>query len=172
MKINQPAIMSSLFHIVLHQPEIPQNTGNIARSCAAFNSSLHLVKPLGFSLEDKYLKRAGMDYWPLIEKQTYNSLENFFQQNKGPFFYLSTKSGQDCSQLSYPLGSYFLFGRESAGLPEPLLKSCPEKCIRIPMLAQRRSLNLSNAAAIILYEALRQHSFTGLERKSPYFDES
>ena len=127
-------------NIVLVNPEIPQNTGNIARTCAATGSVLHMIKPLGFSLEDRYLKRAGLDYWKLMEYHVYSSLEDFLQQH----------------------GDCILFGKESAGIPEDILARNEGTCIRIPMREEARSLNLANSAAIVLYEALRQNGFPGL----------
>jgi tRNA (cytidine/uridine-2'-O-)-methyltransferase len=152
------------FNIVLVEPEIPQNTGNIARTCAATGSILHMVKPLGFSVEDKYLKRAGLDYWSLLDIRYYENLEQFFEVNKqGKFYYSTTKAINTYADFEYTDGSYFLFGKETAGLPEELLLKNKENCIKIPMLNEARSLNLSNSVAIVIYEALRQSSFSGLK---------
>ena len=153
-----------MYHVVLVEPEIPANTGNIARTCAATKSQLHLIKPLGFSIDDKHLKRAGLDYWPLLNVQVYENLDEFFEKNSGPFFYVSTKAPASYSQREYPDGSYFIFGKETKGLPEPLLEENYSSCVRIPMRAEARSLNLSNSVAIIIYEALRQSGFPELEQ--------
>ena len=151
-------------NIVLHEPEIPQNTGNIARTCAATGTALHLIEPLGFSIDEKAVRRAGLDYWDKLSLFVYSSLDEFFEQNPdGNFFFCTTKAKQTYADVVYPRASYLIFGRESAGLPEKLLKSHPGSCIRIPMKENIRSLNLSNAAAIICYEALKQQSFKGLE---------
>ena len=152
-----------LYHIVLVEPEIPANTGNIARTCAATKSQLHLIKPLGFSIDDKHLKRAGLDYWPLLNVQVYENLDEFFAKNSGPFYYLTTKAPKSYAEVEYPDGAYFMFGKETKGLPEELLYRNPERCVRIPMRAEARSLNLSNSVAIVVYEALRQTGFAGLE---------
>lgn len=146
-------------NIVLVEPEIPQNTGNIARTCAATGAVLHLVGSLGFSIEDRYLKRAGLDYWHLLEIHYYDSLEEFFLKNKGTFFFSSTKAKNSYHEVAYTDNCYILFGKETKGLPEDLLKANYEKCIRIPMLDDIRSLNLSNSVAIVVYEALRQNGF-------------
>jgi tRNA (cytidine/uridine-2'-O-)-methyltransferase len=152
-------------NIALIEPEIPQNTGNIARTCAATGAMLHLVKPLGFSLNDKYLKRAGLDYWENVHIKIYDNLECFFQKNsaKNNFFYVSTKAQKTYTEIEIPDNSFFLFGKETKGLPENLLIENYQNCVRIPMLHNSRSLNLSNSVAIIIYEALRQHNFKGLE---------
>jgi len=156
-------------HIVLVEPEIPQNTGNIARTCAATGVSLHLVKPLGFSLDEKHVKRAGLDYWEMLDLHIY---ENFAElQEKypqGKFFYATTKAKKTYCQMKYCSDSFFVFGKETKGLPEELLMENPETCIRIPMKETIRSLNLSNSAAIVVYEALRQQNFHGLEEKSDF----
>ena len=151
-------------NIVLVEPEIPQNTGNIARTCAAAGASLHLVGPLGFSIEDRYLKRAGLDYWDQVDLTYYNDIDEFFNANRGAvFFYSSTKSKKLYSEVSYPDHCFILFGKETKGLPEPLLAANYESCVRIPMLENIRSLNLSNSVAIVLYEALRQDGFKGMQ---------
>ena len=152
-----------MIHIVLVEPEIPQNTGNIARTCAATGSELHLVKPLGYSLEDKYLKRAGLDYWPLVKVHVHeNFAELLAAYPDAPFFYASTKAPRSYAQAEYPRDVFLVFGRESCGLPENLLERVYDRCIRIPMRPEARSLNLSNSVAIVLYEALRQTDFPGL----------
>ncbi len=152
-----------MIHIVLIEPEIPQNTGNIARTCAATGSELHLVEPLGYKLEDKYLKRAGLDYWHLVNVHVHKDFaELLAQYPQGEFFYASTKAPRSYAQVSYPNDVFFVFGRESRGLPENLLERVYDRCIRIPMVEGARSLNLSNSVAIVTYEALRQHSFEHL----------
>lgn len=153
--------------IVLVEPEIPQNTGNIARTCAAMGCGLHLVRPLGFEVSDKQLKRAGLDYWSLLEVKYYDNLDQFFTLNsQGKFFYATTKALYRYDEVKYPLDNCFLvFGKESAGLPEELLLQNRENCVRIPMIHESRSLNLSNSVAIVAYEAARQNNFINLEVK-------
>lgn len=152
-----------MMHIVLVEPEIPQNTGNIARTCAATGSMLHLIKPLGFSLEDKYLKRAGLDYWNLMTYRVYENWQDFLEKNPGADMrFFSTKAPADYANTVYTDGMYLVFGKETKGLDEDLLRSEYERCVRIPMRAEARSLNLSNSAAIVAYEALRQLDFPGL----------
>jgi len=150
--------------LVLVEPEIPQNTGNIVRTCAATNIKLHLVEPLGFSIDDKYLKRAGLDYWHLVEIETHESLQAFLTKyTDRRMYYATTKAGDyNYSQVEYQLGDMILFGKETRGLPEEILFARPDRCIRIPMESDARSLNLSNAAAVITYEALRQLNFPKL----------
>ena len=151
-------------NIALIEPEIPQNTGNIARSCAATGAKLHLVKPLGFEIDDRKLKRAGLDYWGELDITYYENLHEFMEKNgASPMFFFTTKAPRCYADVSYPDGSFIVFGKETAGLPEELLKENPEKCVRIPMRENLRSLNLSNAVAIALYEALRSNGFEGLE---------
>lgn len=152
-------------NIVLVEPEIPQNTGNIIRTCAATGATLHLVKPLGFSLEDKYLKRSGLDYWDIANIQYYDSFEEVVEKNPtGKFFYATTKVKQAHSDVKYVDNSFIVFGKETKGLPESLIKDNLETCIRIPMLniEKARSLNLSNSVAIVVYEALRQLNYPGM----------
>ena len=149
-------------NIVLVEPEIPQNTGNISRTCAATGARLHLVEPLGFKIDDRQLNRAGLDYWHLLDITDYKSLEDFFSRNQGPFFYFSTKAKQVHSDVAYPEGAYLVFGKETRGLPEELLMENEQTCLRIPMDGRARSLNLSNSVAVALYEALRQHDYEGL----------
>ena len=146
------------FNIVLIEPEIPPNTGNIARLCAATAATLHLVGKLGFSIDDRYLKRAGLDYWDKVDLKQWDSLEQLQQQYpQGRFWYLSTKVARNCYEAGiYQPGDFLVFGKETAGLPAELLAANPERCLTIPMPGQVRSLNLSNAAAVVLYEALRQ----------------
>ena len=151
-------------HIVLVEPEIPQNTGNIARTCAATGARLHLIKPLGFSLEDKYLKRAGLDYWFLMKYTVYESFQDFLEKNKDAnLYYATTKAPRDYASVEYQENDYLVFGKETKGLDEQLLKENYSRCIRIPMRKEARSLNLSNSVAVVLYEALRQQEFKGLE---------
>lgn len=153
----------SKLNIVLVEPQIPQNTGNIARTCAATGASLHLVKPMGFTVDDKKLKRAGLDYWYLLDITYYDSLQDFFDKNKdGKFFYFTTKGQHIYSDVSFPENAYIVFGREDAGLPEELLKANPDNCLRMPMIGEARSLNLSNTVAIATYEVLRQWEFPEL----------
>lgn len=150
-------------NIVMVEPEIPQNTGNVARTCAATGARLHLVGPMGFTPDDKKLKRAGLDYWYLLDITYYDSLEDFFDKNKGGnFFYFSTKAQNRHTDVSYPDNAYLVFGKETAGLPEKLLFDNPDSCVRIPMIDEARSLNLSNAVAIGVYETLRQWDFPQL----------
>lgn len=154
--------MLKQLNVVLVEPQIPQNTGNIARTCAATGARLHLVGPMGFVLDDKKLKRAGLDYWHLLDISVYENLDDFFARNAGPFFYFSTKALHRYCDIAYPDGAYLVFGREDAGLPESLLYANPESCVRLPMRQAARSLNLSNSVAIGVYEALRQHDFPNL----------
>lgn len=150
-------------HIVLVEPEIPQNTGNIARTCAATGCSLHLVRPLGFSVDDRQLKRAGLDYWRLLDIQYHDSLQDLQSVYPGgEFFYATTKGGNLYTDLRYSAQAFLVFGKETKGLPEELLAANPDSCLRVPMLKDARSLNLSNAVAVVVYEALRQHNFPGL----------
>ena len=150
-------------NIALIEPEIPQNTGNIARTCAAVGARLHLVRPLGFEIDDRKLKRAGLDYWNELDITYYDSLAEFLEINaEAPMYFFTTKAPRAYTDVSYPDGSFIVFGKETAGLPEKLLEANPEKCVRIPMRENLRSLNLSNSAAIAVYEILRQHDFDGL----------
>ena len=150
--------------IVLVNPEIPQNTGNIARTCAASGAVLHLIEPLGFSLEDRYLKRAGLDYWGLMTYQRWPDLESFLAAHPGARLHLATtKAPRSYHEAVYQDGDFLVFGRETRGLPENLLEKRYEDCIRIPMRAEARSLNLANSVAVVLYEALRQLDYPGLE---------
>ena len=151
-------------NIVMVEPEIPQNTGNIARTCALTGARLHLVGPLGFALDDKKMKRAGLDYWHLLNVTYYESISDFFKRNTGNFYFFSTKGKHIFSDIAYPDGCYLVFGKETAGLPEGLLHENPETCVRIPMLDNpaARSLNLSNSVAIGVYEVLRQWKYPGL----------
>lgn len=154
------------FNLVLHEPQIPQNTGNIARTCAATASRLHIIKPTGFEITDRTLKRAGLDYWHLLDITYYDGLEHFFKKNPhANIYYSTTKAQHTYCDISYQDGDYLMFGKETAGLPEELLIQNPDKCIRIPMIEGARSLNLSNSVAVVLYEALRQTAFAGLKSK-------
>lgn len=151
-------------NIVLVEPEIPQNTGNISRTCAATGARLHLVKPMGFAIDDKKLKRAGLDYWHLLDITYYENLVDFFAKTDGPYFYFSTKAKHIHSDMTYPDGAYLVFGKETAGLPEALLHENPEQCVRLPMIDDdaARSLNLSNSVAVGVYEVLRQWGYPAL----------
>lgn len=150
--------------IVLLEPEIPHNTGNIARTCALTGSALHLVRPLGFRLEDRYLKRAGLDYWDRVDVQVWDDLRSLQSQISGRVFhYATTHTGRCYAGVSYGMNDVLVLGKETAGLPAALLEANPDSLIRIPMRDFGRSLNLANAAAIILFEALRQNGFAGLE---------
>ena len=153
-----------MMHIVLVNPEIPQNTGNIARTCAATGAKLHLIKPLGFELSDKYLKRAGLDYWHMMTLEIHESWEDFTgKYPEARLHFATTKAPRDYCGACYEDEDFIVFGRETKGLDEDLLAKNYEKCIRIPMRHDARSLNLSNSVAIVLYEALRQQEFPGLE---------
>jgi tRNA (cytidine/uridine-2'-O-)-methyltransferase len=153
-------------NIVLHEPEIPSNTGNIARTCAATGTRLHLIEPLGFRLNEKAVRRSGMDYWDQVEYYRYIDYEDFLEKNPGAkIYYASTKARKLYTEASYEEDCFIMFGKESAGIPEEILKENPETAVRIPMGEGIRSLNLSNSAAIILYEALRQQDFKGLVRQ-------
>ena len=151
-------------HIVLVEPEIPQNTGNIARTCAATGARLHLVEPLGFRVDDAKLKRAGLDYWHLLHITYYSGLAEFFAGTPGPYCYFSTKGTHVYSDYAYPDEVYLLFGKETAGLPEDLLRAHPEETLRLPMISEARSLNLSNSVAVAAYEAMRQWGWPGLRQ--------
>lgn len=153
-----------MFNIVLVEPEIPQNTGNIVRTAAATGCRVHLVKPLGFDISDKALKRAGLDYWHLTDFIVYENLEEFFEKNKdGRFWYLTTKGAKRYDNADFREGDYLVFGKETKGLPEELLHDNYDRAIRIPMIAQARSLNLSNSVAIVVYEGMRQQNFQSLK---------
>ncbi|NLT10506.1 MAG: tRNA (uridine(34)/cytosine(34)/5-carboxymethylaminomethyluridine(34)-2'-O)-methyltransferase TrmL [Ruminococcus sp.] len=153
-------------NIVLVEPQIPQNTGNISRTCAVTGARLHLVRPLGFEVSDKHLKRAGLDYWDKLDITYYDDLSDFFSKNPdGSFFFFTTKGRTVHSDASFPDNSYLVFGREDKGLPEALLHDNPDKCLRIPMRNELRSLNLSNSVAIAVYEVLRQWDYPDLSRE-------
>lgn len=150
----------SNINIVLHEPQIPQNTGNIARTCAATGAALHLIKPMGFTVDDRKLKRAGLDYWHSLSITYYENLDDFFEKHPDCNFYcFTTKSEHIYSDVEYPLPVYLFFGKETAGLPVDFLSRNYDRCVRIPMRDNQRSLNLSNSAAIAVYEVLRQHGF-------------
>ncbi|MCR4726451.1 MAG: tRNA (cytidine(34)-2'-O)-methyltransferase [Clostridia bacterium] len=154
-----------MFNVVLIEPEIPQNTGNIARTCAATNSVLHLIEPLGFSIDEKSVRRAGLDYWDKVTVKVYPSLADFYEKNESAvkagaeMYYASTKAAKVYSDVSYKDGDFILFGKETKGIDEAILKKNYDKTVRIPMWGELRSLNLSNSVAIVLYEALRQNGF-------------
>lgn len=153
-----------MLNIVLVEPEIPQNCGNIARTCAATGSRLHLIRPLGFDISEKAVRRAGLDYWHMVEVLDYENLEDFFQKNDvRQMWCLSTKAPRSYTQARFEDGCYLFFGKETKGLPESFLAEHYDECIRLPMRAQARSLNLSNSVAITVYEALRQLEFPGLQ---------
>lgn len=152
-----------MLNIVLHEPEIPANTGNIGRTCVATNTRLHLIEPLGFRLDEKNLKRAGMDYWGGLDVTTYIDYADFLERNPGAKIYMATtKAPKVYTEVSYEPDCYIMFGKESAGIPEEILVQHQEDCVRIPMVGDIRSLNLSNSVSIVLYEALRQNGFAGM----------
>lgn len=152
-----------MFHIVLVEPEIPQNAGNIARTCAATGTRLHMIRPLGFEVTDKYLKRAGLDYWHLVDISYYDSFDELkAQYPNGRFFYFTTKGRKIHSEAKFEDGDFLVFGKETKGLPEELLLKHEGECLRIPMYSEARSLNLSNSVAVALYEAIRQTGYQGL----------
>ena len=151
-------------NIVLHEPEIPANTGNIGRTCVATGTRLPLIEPLGFSLSEKALKRAGMDYWKDLDVTTYLDFEDFLEKNPGAkIYYATTKAPQTYTDVHYEEDCYIMFGKESAGIPEEILAHNKDRCVRIPMLSEIRSLNLSNSVAVVLYEALRQNDFSQMQ---------
>lgn len=151
-------------NIVLYEPEIPQNTGNIGRTCVATGTRLHLIEPLGFQLNEKQLKRAGMDYWKELDVTTYVNYEEFQRKNPDAKLYFATTKGRHVySEVSYEPDCYIMFGKESAGIPEEILIGHPETCVRIPMIGETRSLNLANSVAVVLYEALRQNQFLDMK---------
>ena len=149
-----------MLNIVLHEPEMPANTGNIGRTCVATDTVLHLIEPLGFKINDKMLKRAGLDYWDKLDVRIYDDFDDFLAKNPGAKIYMATtKAARSYTDVQYEDDCYIMFGKESAGIPEEILKENPDTCVRIPMIGETRSLNLSNSVAIILYEALRQNKF-------------
>ena len=149
-------------NIVLLEPQIPQNSGNIARTCAATGCRLHMIRPFGFTVDDKKLKRAGLDYWHLLNIQYYDNIQDFYDKNEGEYFYFTTKAQNRYSDKKYSGNVYLIFGREDAGIPEELLVKNPDKCVRVPMISGARSLNLSNTVALAAYEVLRQWDFENL----------
>lgn len=152
-----------MLNIVLHEAEIPANTGNIGRTCVATDTRLHLIEPLGFKLSEKALKRAGMDYWPSLNVTTYNDFQDFLEKNPvGKIYMATTKASKVYTEAKYEPDCYIMFGKESAGIPEEILVKNKENCVRIPMVGDIRSLNLANSVSIILYEALRQNQFNGM----------
>ena len=156
-----------MMNIVLLEPEMPSNTGNIGRTCAATNTRLHLIEPLGFKLNEKALKRAGLDYWDKLDVQVYSDYQDFLDKNPdaaGNMYFATTKAHTVYSEVKYSSDCYLMFGKESAGIPEEILVQHEDHCVRIPMWGDIRSLNLSNSAAIVLYEALRQNGFEKMER--------
>lgn len=151
-------------NIVLHEPEIPANTGNIGRTCVATGSRLHLIRPLGFCLDEKQLRRAGLDYWKDLDVTVYESFQDFLERNRRAKIYMATtKAKRAYHEVSYGADDYIMFGKESAGIPEEILVDYEKTCVRIPMKSEIRSLNLSNAVAVVLYEALRQNEFRDME---------
>ena len=157
------SIMAKI-NIVLHEPEIPQNTGNIARTCAATGAALHLIRPLGFAIDDRKLKRAGLDYWHQLDITYYDGLDDFYAKNpEAEVYYFSTKAPHLYTEIEYPNPVYIMFGKETKGLPEDLLYNNPDRCVRLPMREGLRSLNLSNSVAIAVYEILRQGNFEDLK---------
>ena len=151
-------------NIVLHEPEIPANTGNIGRTCVATGTSLHLIEPLGFKLDEKSLKRAGLDYWKHLDVHVYSSYQDFLNKNPGAKVYMATtKAHQLYTEVAYEPDCFIMFGKESAGIPEEILVDHEETCVRIPMNESIRSLNLSNSVAVVLYEALRQNNFSHMQ---------
>ena len=151
-------------NIVLFEPEIPANTGNIGRTCVATGTRLHLIEPLGFRFNEKSIKRAGMDYWEHLDVTRYINFEDFLEKNPGAKIYMATTKGQHVyTEVNYEPDCYIMFGKESAGIPEEILVKNPDTCIRIPMLSEIRSLNLSNSVAVVLYEALRQNNFESMK---------
>ena len=153
-------------NIVLHEPELPANTGNIGRTCVATGTSLHLIKPLGFDISDKAVRRAGMDYWKELDLHVYENFEEFVEKNPGARIYMATtKARKAYTEVEYKGNDFIMFGKESAGIPEEILVKYEDTSVRIPMIGEIRSLNLSNSVSIILYEALRQQDFEGMRLK-------
>lgn len=153
-------------NIVLLEPEIPANTGNIGRTCVATGTALHLIKPLGFDISDKAVRRAGMDYWHQLDLHVYESYGEFLEKNNNPKVYMATTKGLNVySDVKYDKDAFIMFGKESAGIPEEILMDNKETCVRIPMIGEIRSLNLANSVAVVLYEALRQQGFDGMQEQ-------
>ena len=164
MEVERTDFIVKDINIVLYQPEIPQNTGNIARTCAATGAALHIIKPMGFEIDDKKLMRAGLDYWHLLDITYYENIEEFYEKNPSAnIYYFTTKAPRAYTEVIYPTPTYLAFGPESRGLPETLLEKHPDTALRIPMLPNLRSLNLSNSVAVAVYEVLRQTDFEKLE---------
>lgn len=160
-----------MINIVLYQPEIPGNTGNIMRTCVATNTKLHLIKPLGFSLDDKHMKRSGLDYLEYLDYQVYENYDDFKEKNEGTYYYLTRYGKKPHTSFDYSDSSsniYLIFGKESTGIPKEILKDNLDYCMRIPMTNKTRALNLSNCAAIMVYEVLRQQNYNDLLRKEPF----
>ena len=155
-----------MLNIVLHEPEMPANTGNIGRTCVAAGARLHLIEPMGFRINEKSVKRAGLDYWDKLDVTIYDDYNDFLEKNPGAKIYMATtKAHQTYTEVSYDDGCYIMFGKESAGIPEEILVKHEKDCIRIPMIGDIRSLNLSNSVAIVLYEALRQNNFENMNKE-------
>ena len=155
-----------MLNIVLHEPEMPANTGNIGRTCVAAGAKLHLIEPLGFSINDKMVKRAGLDYWDKLDVTVYDDFNDFCERNPGAKIYMATtKAHKTYTEVSYEPDCYIMFGKESAGIPEEILVNHEDTCVRIPMIGDIRSLNLSNSVAIVLYEALRQNNFDHMNQE-------
>ena len=155
-----------MLNIVLHEPEMPANTGNIGRTCVAAGARLHLIEPLGFSINDKMVKRAGLDYWDKLDVTVYDDFNDFCERNPGAKIYMATtKAHKTYTEVSYEPDCYIMFGKESAGIPEEILVDHEDTCVRIPMIGDIRSLNLSNSVAIVLYEALRQNNFDHMSQE-------
>ena len=155
-----------MLNIVLHEPEMPANTGNIGRTCVAAGARLHLIEPLGFSINDKMVKRAGLDYWDKLDVTVYDDFNDFCERNPGAKIYMATtKAHKTYTEVSYETDCYIMFGKESAGIPEEILVDHEDTCVRIPMIGDIRSLNLSNSVAIVLYEALRQNNFDHMNQE-------
>ena len=155
-----------MLNIVLHEPEMPANTGNIGRTCVAAGARLHLIEPLGFSINDKMVKRAGLDYWDKLDVTVYDDFNDFWERNPGAKIYMATtKAHKTYTEVSYEPDCYIMFGKESAGIPEEILVDHEDTCVRIPMIGDIRSLNLSNSVAIVLYEALRQNNFDHMNQE-------
>lgn len=153
----------AMLNVVLVEPEIPQNTGNIVRTCAATGVRLHIIRPTGFEVDDKKLKRAGLDYWHLMDLTYYDNINDFFEKNNGEYYYFTTKALNTHSDIAYPNNCYLFFGKETAGLPEQLLFNNAKRCVRLPMMGEIRSLNLSNSVAVGVYEVLRQWDYPQLQ---------
>lgn len=159
-------------NVVLLEPEIAPNVGNIARTCACTGANLHLIEPLGFEITDKHLKRAGLDYWPYLGVKRYKNINEFYEKTKGGhYFYFTTKAPRGFSEVEYPDDCYIIFGKESAGIPESILRDNLDKCVRIPMIPNLRSLNLANSVAVAVYEVLRQDNYSLLQDTGKLFDE-